>query len=349
MDTDVFMPQTIEGPVTPATAPAGGGSTRVFRIAVASAIGYAAVLSVLAWAGIYFFVLKSLIVPLICLAAILARGGRTFVRDWAVFLSVVVLFDAVRGLIYGVTLAWHLPVHFHYVITMEETLFGTIVPLALQHAWRAPWLDHAAVLVHASHFVFFLAFGFFVWMSDRDAFHKWSRAFTWLLGLGLLGYLLVPTAPPWLASSPRFALIPPVLHIAGGVYNHVVPSLTVALDINPVAAMPSLHIALPAFCALVAWELGGARAGLPISTYVVAVAFAVMYLGEHYAADVLMGALLAAAVFLAHYRRHLFAARVAPVRPLVVNRVYVAAAVLLLVATVAGAWTEQLLQQAIRR
>jgi hypothetical protein len=54
-------------------------------------------------------------------------------------------------------------------------------------------------------------------------------------------------------------------------------------------------------------------------------------------------------VFLAHYRRHLFAARVAPVRPLVVNRVYVAAAVLLLVATVAGAWTEQLLQQAIRR
>lgn len=340
-------PRAIQGP--PIEGELSSGGSQVARIALACTLGYAAILAILAWAGVYVFIFKTLIVPLICLGAVATRRGAAFVRDWAVFLSIVVLFDAIRGLIFGVTLGFGLPVHSHYVITLEQAIFGTIVPLALQHAWRAPWLDRVAVLVHASHFVFFLAFGFFVWLSDRKAFYQWSRAFTWLLGLGLAGYVLVPTVPPWLAGSARFELLPPVTHIAAGIYNHIAPNLTLALDINPVAAMPSLHVALPAFCALVAWELGGARAGLPITAYVIAVAFAVMYLGEHYAMDVLIGVLLAAAVFMAHYHRHLFAGRVAPGRPLVANRIYAMSAVLLLVAAVVSAWTEQLLREGLGR
>ncbi len=86
--------------------------------------------------------------------------------------------------------------------------------------------------------------------------------------------------------------IPALVHICGRAYNMTVPALRTVLDTNPMAAMPSLHAAFPACCALAAvraWRLKGATLWL----YVAAMAFALVYLGEHYAVDVLAGVALA--------------------------------------------------------
>jgi len=66
--------------------------------------------------------------------------------------------------------------------------------------------------------------------------------------------------------------------------------------VNTVAAMPSLHAAYPFMLLLFFWRSGWAvRAGL--GAYTLAMAFALVYGGEHFVADILAGWALAALAF----------------------------------------------------
>jgi membrane-associated phospholipid phosphatase len=81
--------------------------------------------------------------------------------------------------------------------------------------------------------------------------------------------------------------------------NHLdLPTVYRALDPNPVAAIPSLHAAYPFLVLLFAVKFFRRR-GLVVLPYVAIVWFAVIYLGEHYATDVLIGAAYATAAFFA--------------------------------------------------
>ena len=64
---------------------------------------------------------------------------------------------------------------------------------------------------------------------------------------------------------------------------------------NPWAAVPSDHFATAVTVAILLAE-ADARAGALGSAYVVLLAFALVYLGEHYVSDLLAGASLALAV-----------------------------------------------------
>jgi membrane-associated phospholipid phosphatase len=59
--------------------------------------------------------------------------------------------------------------------------------------------------------------------------------------------------------------------------------------------MPSLHAAFPLACALIGWHAFGRVVGTALLMYAAAAMTAVMYLGDHYAVDVVAGAALAAA------------------------------------------------------
>jgi membrane-associated phospholipid phosphatase len=65
---------------------------------------------------------------------------------------------------------------------------------------------------------------------------------------------------------------------------------------NQEAAVPSLHAAYPMLLLLFFWGAGRwARAGLV--AYVLAMAFTLVYSGEHYVSDIIVGWLYAAGVF----------------------------------------------------
>jgi membrane-associated phospholipid phosphatase len=123
--------------------------------------------------------------------------------------------------------------------------------------------------------------------------------------LTLVGYWVVPTAPPWWASeecarmngSVRRAMLETIKEIKGD--DRLVKSHETGA--NPWAAMPSDHFATALMTAANLYELGPA-AGAAGLAYALALGFTLVYLGEHCVTDLAAGAALAGAVWLSQDR-----------------------------------------------
>lgn len=277
---------------------------------------YVLIATGLAAAGRSTFVWKTSVVPALFLAALLTRRMRTFLHDWSVFLGAVVLFDSLRGFVFALITRFDLPWYALYVIQWERALLGgTTLPELLQSHRATSTIgtfERIMVIFHGSHFVFFLLFGLAIWLLRPEHFWRFRAAVLLVLGAGLLTYQAVPTVPPWMAS--QFGLLAPIDRMITRIYNLTTPTLLNTFDVNPIAAMPSLHAALPALLSLVALEHFRLR-GLWILAYAFAVCFAIGYLGEHYLVDILAGIFLAIVVYFVVYRAlpdRLQAARDAP-------------------------------------
>ena len=245
-----------------------------------------------------FFVPKILVVCLSLLVAAAAGRLTGFLRDWFVFIGFVYLFDSLRGSIFIVTCQLDLPVYALYVIQAEKFLFGAIPSLVLQNSLlQAPdpsgltWFEKLITVAHGSHFVAFLVVGLVIWLYKPKFFRFYKVSFYLVIFLGLLGYLLVPTVPPWMAAN-IFSLLPRLFRFNAAIFNMVIPDITSGFDTNPVAAMPSLHAAFPILLGLIIWRIGRWKA-FPFYLYVLLMLFAIVYTGDHYVVDVIAGAILA--------------------------------------------------------
>ena len=232
------------------------------------------------------------------------------VRNWFVFLAFVYLTDSLRGLIYYVVCKLSLPVRVLYVLRGEQVIYGPTIPsVAFQRAVLTPGaasgeftgLQKFLTFIHGSHFVVFLLIGLVLWLRRSRFFRAYKASFYALFSMGLLGYLLVPTAPPWMASE-LFGLVPKLLHFNVAFYNAAAPDLTTGFNTNPIAAMPSLHAAFPALCSLILWRLGRWKS-LPFHLYTLLVFFMIIATGDHYTLDIAAGVLLAAVAYAVAFRR----------------------------------------------
>jgi membrane-associated phospholipid phosphatase len=111
---------------------------------------------------------------------------------------------------------------------------------------------------------------------------------------GWVIYTAVPTAPPWWAAKHGRL---PGLHRVTVDASHELPFAPEQNEIdtdqgNPWASMPSTHTASAVMVALVACD-ANQKVGVAAAGYAAALGIALVYLGEHYAADVLAGAALA--------------------------------------------------------
>jgi membrane-associated phospholipid phosphatase len=158
-----------------------------------------------------------------------------------------------------------------------------------------PWYSVPISLTYCSHFLVMPTVAVVLWLVNRDRFRVWMRMVVALAVAGVATYYLYPMAPPWLASYHFVFPGPPVgrytsdgfdvigLHLVGG-----------ALDqgrylVNPVAAMPSLHMAYATlaagfFCVGKRWWQQAL-----LALYPAAMAVTLVYGGEHYVVDELAG------------------------------------------------------------
>ncbi|MBM3292974.1 MAG: inositol phosphorylceramide synthase [Candidatus Aminicenantes bacterium] len=255
----------------------------------------------------FFYAPKILLIGIILIVSLALRKTGLLLRDWFPFLAFLYLFDSLRGTIYALTCRLQLPVRALYVLDLERTLFGTVPSEALQKALlRSPppefgLLEKIATVVHGTHFIAFLYVGLVVWLQRPRFFGAYKSAFSWLTGLGVLGYLLVPTVPPWMASE-VFGLVPGLQHFNVILYNTNFPDLSAGFNTNPIAAMPSLHAAFPCLAFLILARLYRGRA-LVFGLYALLMALAIVYTSDHYVVDLLAGFALAAACYMFAFRR----------------------------------------------
>lgn len=244
---------------------------------------------------------------IVVLVAMFILGrSKQFISDWGPFLFLIFGYEFLRSLIPHLTSN----VHIFPMIKIDESIFGTLPTIELQSALfntnTLHWYDYLSVLFYIGHFVTPMFVGLFFWLVDRPYFKKFSHGFVLLSYAAFFTYLIFPAMPPWMASSKGF--IPPLQEITGVVLKHFwhsysLPSLSSIFGGNPVAAMPSLHAAWPSIIFLFVVNKYR-RFGWLLLPYVLMVGFSVVYLGEHYVIDVLVGMLYALLAFLFITQRH---------------------------------------------
>ncbi len=205
-------------------------------------------------------------------------------------------------------------VHIDYPIDVDRALgFGKLPTLRLQRAlakidpddgrprWRA--LDKVLVWAHWVWFAVPHGSLAYVLIRKPERFPRAAVMTYAVFDLGASVYWVAPTAPPWYAAS----VAGREHHGAEDVRRMMVEygehfwrdgwgPLYSVLGGNPLAAMPSLHFATSLMAALLLAETGPIAGALGVG-YMAALGFALVYLGEHYAADLIAGAALTGAVW----------------------------------------------------
>lgn len=232
-------------------------------------------------------------------------GGwlKGVVVDWLPFFLVLTAYDLARGGADG----WLAPTHFLPQADVDRWLFGGTIPTVwLQgHLHRADgvrWFEVAAFLVYVSHFFVTPLLAAWLWLRDRWRFRRFAATLALLTLLGCITFVAFPAAPPWMASEQGLI----------GPSNRLIPLLWTWIGVgasdglvgtgyryaNDVAAVPSLHAALALLVAMSVWPRRWWARALA-AAYPLAMALAIVYTGEHYVADVLLGWLYAVTSFLA--------------------------------------------------
>jgi hypothetical protein len=207
-----------------------------------------------------------------------------------------------------------IPIRTGYIIDADRVLFFGAVP--------SEWLqarffdvdglrlhDYIAVALHWSFFVapHAAAVGIFVWR--RDLFPRYAAILVGTLWAGLLLFFLLPTRPPWMAAElGRLTGVERVMDYVGGtVHANAYSSLYRSLgEPNSVAAVPSIHMGIT--FAMFLWSRAHApRLAVPLLGYSLLMGLALVYLGEHYVADLLIG--IVCALILVAVTRPLFPPR----------------------------------------
>jgi membrane-associated phospholipid phosphatase len=182
---------------------------------------------------------------------------------------------------------------------LESWLFGGHLPTAvLQHRLYRPgqphWWDVLLMQVYGS---FFLVPGIVALVArwkNGVFFRHYLAATALMLTIIAFVYAVLPTAPPWLATETDkgVRLDRPIVRIV----NRAVEPSEVQLqsiDPNPIAAMPSGHMAITCSFFFAALRFGRRSWWLVTSIYSLLMGVGLVYLGEHYVLDIAAGVLVA--------------------------------------------------------
>jgi membrane-associated phospholipid phosphatase len=243
--------------------------------------------------------------------ALVLRRARRYLLDFLPFGVLLIVYSESRGI------AHLLHPHPYYLpqLEAERFLFGGHVPSVwLQNQfWEgAPrWHDRALLEITRLHFIVPPFVAFALWLRRRALFYRFAASMLVLSFAGALTFYLFPAAPPWAASQadvlgpvtkltdahPSVSGVP--VQTSGGSF-----SISRLIDPNPYAAIPSLHggyaFLVFLFLAMLAWRTRWRWIVVSVGVlYPLLQGLAVVYTGNHYVVDLIIGFAYAAAAILA--------------------------------------------------
>lgn len=154
--------------------------------------------------------------------------------------------------------------------------------------WSAP-----LTAVYLSHFVVPYACAAWLRRHDRARWRRWNAEFALVSAAGLVMYVVVPSAPPWMASEK--GIIEPVVRTSGDGLEllglgHVKRLLDFGQEnANPVAAVPSIHAAHSLLVPLLFWDKTSPALRTLAALYPIAMGATLVATAEHYVVDVGLG------------------------------------------------------------
>ena len=228
------------------------------------------------------------------------RGGARILRDWLPFGVLLVIYDLSRGVADDLGM----PIHFEPQLRADEILFfGEVPTVWLQDRFYEPsvqWWEALLSLTYVSHFIVPFLAAAVLWFRERDAWIAYVRRFITLSFLGVATYVVFPAAPPWLAAER--GLIDPIARTTTRGWE--VLGLDIAgrmlakgqASVNEVAAVPSLHAAFAFLVTVFFWNRWRPALRPVLALYSVAMVLALVFSGEHYVVDALLGWLYVLAI-----------------------------------------------------
>jgi hypothetical protein len=189
-------------------------------------------------------------------------------------------------------------------VWFDTHIFSVDPTVQLQRWLYRPGLhfwDYLCWACYMSHFFTSFIIAGVLWKTNHARFRRYVPLFVALTFIGYITYVLYPAMPPWMASE--FGHLPPTTRIIDQVWKHLHIGLGQSLFAggskfdNNVAAMPSLHGGYPMLICLFFWKAASKRKRILLAAYPICMAFSLVYTGEHFVIDILVGWTYAAATF----------------------------------------------------
>ncbi len=225
--------------------------------------------------------------------------GRQFLLQFGPFVLLLLAYDGLRSFAPLVNNR----VHYTEMIDFDKWLAGGILPtVQLQQWWfhgSVSWYDYYFYLAYMCHFLVPLALAILIWRVRPAHYNRYAASFVLLSYAGFVTYILYPAAPPWMASE--MGLIPQIHKVSTDIWWSLgvqdFPSIYRTLSPNLVAAVPSLHAAYATLAAMFVFRVFGRRWGAVSTIYPLTIWVGIIYMGEHYVVDALLGIIYAAGAY----------------------------------------------------
>jgi membrane-associated phospholipid phosphatase len=272
------------------------------------------------------------------------------VVDWLPFALVLIVYDLSRGAatVLGTPTLWRAQVDVDRLVFFG--VVPTVWLQEHLKLPRPPWWEVVMSTTYMSFFILPYVVAGALWLSNRDDWKAFVGRFVALSFVALIVYAVLPAAPPWAAARCTANDIaggpsdpPCMFHSAAGVPDggllgamstsqpgahpfveristrgwgtlHLNSARSLIdegqASVNLVAAIPSLHAALTAMVAIFLWRRVRPWWRPLLVAYPLIMAFTLVYAGEHYVFDILLGWALAVIVAVVFSR---FEARRSPV------------------------------------
>ncbi|MEQ8716883.1 MAG: phosphatase PAP2 family protein [Acidimicrobiales bacterium] len=241
----------------------------------------------------------------------LARGRsemRALLRDWGLLLGFMLVYVFSQG----VADSLGMPLQGAVLVDIDRVVgFGEVPTAWLQARLDATgepaWWEVPIAVVYVSHFFVVFVVAAVLWLRNRKRFRQWLVRLVTLSMAGVVTYIAFPAMPPWYANDE--GLVTGVDRITSQGWSYL--GLGFAQDVfqwghatlNPVAAVPSMHAAY-AFLVFVFFAPGRHRlVQAALFVYAAMMGFTLVYTGEHWVFDVLVGWLYVAATVVFWDRR----------------------------------------------
>ena len=245
-----------------------------------------------------FWTPDTLFIVLFALAVVFGKA-RAFLIRFVPFIGMLLVYDSFRGIADDLNRS----VHFTEMIDFDKFFFGGQLPTEwLQRLWwhgHVSWYDFYFYFFYTIHFLAPVLVALLIWWKRDKLYWSYMWGFILLSFAGFLTYVLFPAAPPWMASE--LGYIDPIHRISSDIWYAMgvtnFSEVYSELSPNEVAAVPSLHAAYPLLMVLFVAKAFTWRRVWWLMFYPITMWIGIVYLGEHYVFDALLGILYAVGAY----------------------------------------------------